>query len=162
MNCKISSLQRSFIEEMGNIYANYGLKRLKGLIIGLLLSTDKPISLDEMSDLLDRSKGPISEAARELALRGLIKKVAGPENRKDYYTIEPDIFYNNFRFNMQTVLKNRVTAEYFLEQIEAENNTDYSAMKENLKHMKDFYTLMESFYNHFSSEWREFKKKMNR
>lgn len=156
---KLSPLKRSFIEEMGNIYANYGLKQLYGLIVGLLLTESKPLSLDEMVEALDRSKGPISDAARELVFRGIIKKVSGPENRRDYYTTEPDIFYNNFKFNMLTVTKNRQTAESFLDQLERYPQDDTDSLRENLGQMKKFYTLMEEFYNNFSFEWEKAKKK---
>lgn len=157
----LSTLERNLVEEFGNIYEAYGLKRLKGLIVGLLMTRTEPVSLDDMTALLRRSKGPISSAVRELANIGLIRKVEGPENRRDYYVAHPDLFYNNFKFNMATVRKNKATAERFLA-IMRDNDADkHDVAIQNLEHMRAFYTLMEAFYEGFSAEWEQAKPKQS-
>jgi DNA-binding transcriptional regulator GbsR (MarR family) len=153
----LSEIQKRFVAEMGNIYAAYGFKRLNGLIVGMLLTRDEALSLDEMTELLGRSKGPLSEACRQLASAGLIRKVHGPENRRDYYASDPDIFLNNYKANMRTVRKNRVVAEQFLSEIRKEHDPSLKAMRAHLKQMHAFYTLMESFYASFSAEWEKHK-----
>jgi DNA-binding transcriptional regulator GbsR (MarR family) len=145
-------LRRSLIEEFGNIYENYGLARLKGLIVGLLLAYDEPQSLDAMAEKLGRSKGPISQTVRELALAGLVRKVDGEHARRDYYAADADLFYNNFRRNMRTVVKNRTTAEYFLGELDRIGD-DAEGLRANLEHMRAFYALMEDFYARFEEEW---------
>lgn len=149
----LSSLQQELIVEFGNIYENYGFQRIKGLIVGLLLTQNEAVSLDDIVEQLGRSKGPISTAVRELAQVGVLRKVGGPDNRKDYYTTHQDLFFNNFLHNMTAVRKNRRTAEQFLQDLEASDQPDMAIMKRNLEHMKAFYTLMESFYKNFSEEW---------
>jgi DNA-binding transcriptional regulator GbsR (MarR family) len=153
----LSEIQQRFVAEMGNIYAAYGFKRLNGLIVGILLTENEPLSLDDMTQLLGRSKGPLSEACRQLSTAGLIRKVHGPENRRDYYAVDPDIFLNNYKANMRTVRKNRVVAEQFLSEIRKEHDPSLKAMQAHLKQMHSFYTLMESFYASFSSEWEKNK-----
>jgi DNA-binding transcriptional regulator GbsR (MarR family) len=145
-------LRRSLVEEFGNIYENYGLARLKGLIVGLLLAYDEPQSLDAMAEKLGRSKGPISQTVRELALAGLVRKVDGEHARRDYYAADADLFYNNFRRNMRTVVKNRTTAEYFLGELDRIGD-DAEGLRANLEHMRAFYALMEDFYARFEEEW---------
>ena len=145
-------LRRSLVEEFGNIYENYGLARLKGLIVGLLLAYDEPLSLDDMAENLGRSKGPISQTVRELALAGLVRKVDGEHARRDYYAADADLFYNNFRRNMRTVVKNRTTAEYFLGELDRIGD-DADGLRANLEHMRAFYALMEDFYARFEEEW---------
>jgi DNA-binding transcriptional regulator GbsR (MarR family) len=145
-------LRRSLVEEFGNIYENYGLARLKGLIVGLLLAYDKPQSLDDMAEKLGRSKGPISQTVRELALAGLVRKTDGEHARRDYYAADADLFYNNFRRNMRTVVKNRTTAEYFLGELDRIGD-DAEGLRANLEHMRAFYALMEDFYARFEEEW---------
>jgi len=148
----VDQLRRSLVEEFGNIYENYGLARLKGLIVGLLLAYDEPLSLDDMAEKLGRSKGPISQTVRELALAGLVRKVEGEHARRDYYAADTDLFYNNFRRNMRTVVKNRTTAEYFLGEL-ARMGDDADGLRANLEHMRAFYALMEDFYARFEQEW---------
>jgi DNA-binding transcriptional regulator GbsR (MarR family) len=153
-----SPTEEDLIQEFGNLYESYGLKRLEGLIVGLLLTQDEPVSLDGMVTLLGHSKGPISIAVRRLDDIGLVKKVNGPVNRRNYYAAHPDIFYNNFQFNMATVRKNRQMAERFLARLEEEEENGQAETVENLKHMRLFYQLMESFYQDFSAQWRKVKQ----
>ena len=152
MGDSVDQLRRSLVEEFGNIYENYGLARLKGLIVGLLLAYDEPQSLDDMAEKLGRSKGPISQTVRELALAGLVRKVDGEHARRDYYAADADLFYNNFRRNMRTVVKNRTTAEYFLGELDRIGDED-DGLRANLDHMRAFYALMEDFYARFEEEW---------
>lgn len=151
-------VEQDLIEEFGNIYEAHGVKRLHGLIVGLLLTQDRPVSLDDMVEVLGHSKGPISIAVRRLADIGLARKVNGPINRRNYYAAHPDIFYNNFRFNMATVRKNRSLAERFLNRIKAEGGPERGETLDNLEHMHAFYQLMESFYQDFSKRWQEVKR----
>jgi DNA-binding transcriptional regulator GbsR (MarR family) len=149
--------EEELIQEFGNLYETYGLKRLEGLIVGLLLTQEEPVSLDDMVRFLNHSKGPISVAVRRLDDIGLIKKVAGPVNRRNYYAAHPDLFYNNFKFNMETVRKNREIAERFLVRMEEEEEERPETV-ENLKHMQLFYRHMENFYQDFSEKWKQVKR----
>jgi DNA-binding transcriptional regulator GbsR (MarR family) len=153
-----TATEEELIQEFGNLYETYGLKRLEGLIVGLLLTQEEPVSLDDMVQLLNHSKGPISVAVRRLDDIGLIKKVNGPVNRRNYYAAHPDLFYNNFKFNMETVRKNREIAERFLERIGEEEDGGREETIENLKHMQLFYRHMENFYQDFSEKWRQVKR----
>lgn len=146
-------IEKKFVEEFGNLYASYGLKRLNGMIVGLLLASEEPVSLDDIALRLGRSKGPISVAVRQLAALGLVQRVAGPENRRDYYRADDDIFYSNHKLNMRTVRRNRAIAERFLGEIREAGGDGHHAMEENLRRMHAFYTLMESFYSGFAAEW---------
>jgi DNA-binding transcriptional regulator GbsR (MarR family) len=154
-----SSAEDDLIQEFGNLYETYGLKRLEGLIVGLLLTQKDPVSLDDMVQLLEHSKGPISVAVRRLDDIGLIRKVNGPSNRRNYYAAHPDIFYNNFKFNMATVRKNREMADRFLKRLREEGADGDSQTIENLEHMRLFYRHMEAFYQDFSEKWQEVKRR---
>jgi DNA-binding transcriptional regulator GbsR (MarR family) len=153
-----SAVEEELIEEFGNLYESYGFKRLQGLIVGLLLTQPDPISLDDMVELLNHSKGPISIAVRRLADIGLARKVNGPVNRRNYYVAHSDLFYNNFKFNMATVRKNRELANRFLARIQAKGPEEREETIKNLEHMQAFYELMESFYEDFSEKWRAVKQ----
>lgn len=155
----LSPIEHDLIEEFGNLYEGYGLKRLQGLIVGLLVTQTEPVSLDDMVEALGHSKGPISIAVRRLADIGLARKVNGPVNRRNYYTAHPDIFYNNFKFNMATVRKNRALAERFLARLEQEGAEDCGGTMAHLEHMHAFYQLMESFYQDFSQQWERVKRR---
>jgi HTH-type transcriptional regulator, glycine betaine synthesis regulator len=158
MPTKLDSRQRQFIEEFGNLYASYGLKRISGMMIGLLLSSDGPLSLDEICHHLRRSKGAISETTRRLNALGYIKKIEGPESRKDYYIADHDIFINVFHFNMATVRKNLAIADQFQHLLEGTNARSHTRWRENLRVMMGFYQLMSEFYEGFDGRWSDHKK----
>lgn len=149
----MTPLQQEIVEEFGSIYESYGFKRLQGMIVGLLLTRDDPASLDDIVELLGHSKGPISVATRRLADIGVIRQVNGPINRRNYYAAHPDLFFNNFKFNMETVRKNRRLAERMLERAETGGEAEGQAMRDNMERMRAFYSLMESFYENFSAAW---------
>jgi len=152
-----SPTEKELIEKFGNIYESYGLRRLQGLIVGLLLTKSEPVSLDDMVEILDRSKGPISISVRRLDDMDLVRKVEGPNNRRNYYESHPNIFFNNFKFNLQTVRENRTVAERFLARIDA-GGEETEKTKESLEHMQAFYELMESFFEDFAERWWEVKQ----
>ena len=95
---------------------------------------------------------------RRLADIGLARKVNGPVNRRNYYVAHSDLFYNNFKFNMATVRKNREIAQRFLTRMQAEGREEREETIENLEHMQAFYNLMESFYEDFSEKWKAVKR----
>jgi HTH-type transcriptional regulator, glycine betaine synthesis regulator len=160
MSTKLDPRQRQFIEEFGNLYAAYGFKRLSGMLIGLLLASDGPLSLDEICHHLRRSKGAISEATRRLNSLGMIKKIEGPESRKDYYIADSDIFINVFHFNMATVRKNLAIADQFQHLLDGSPAKQLARWRENLNVMNSFYQLMSEFYDGFDGKWSERKKSL--
>ena len=86
-----------------------------------------------------------------------VRKVEGPNNRRNYYESHPNIFFNNFKFNMQTVRENRSIAERFLNRIDTEGD-ETEKTKRSLEHMEAFYDLMESFFEDFAERWWEVKQ----
>lgn len=149
---QLPPLEFAFVEEVGSIYEAYGLKRLHGLVIGLLLTGGPPRSLDEIAGPLGRSKGPISEAVRQLSDIGLLRRAEGPLPRRDYYAADPDLFVQNFRNNLRTVRRNRETAERFLGAVRAQQ-PDAAAWIGHLATMQAFYAQMEAFYARFEADW---------
>ncbi|MCB2205600.1 MarR family transcriptional regulator [bacterium] len=152
MEKQAESIQREFIEAFGNLYATYGWKRLDGLILGLLIARAETLSLDDICTALGRSKGPISESVRQLAEKGLVRKMPGRENRRAYWAVDSEVFHQNHLRNMLVVQKNRQIAEQFLER--SADSVDLEGMRDNLRRMHAFYTLMESFYSDFSAHWQ--------
>ncbi|MDT8325530.1 MAG: winged helix DNA-binding protein [Bacteroidota bacterium] len=153
MDERSAELHREFVDAFGSLYAAYGWKRLDGLIIGLLMARAETLSLDEICEALGRSKGPISESVRQLADKGLLRKMPGRENRRAYYAVDPELFHHNHLQNMMVVRKNRQIAEHFLASSAGVEGTE--GMRSNLRSMHAFYTLMESFYSDFSARWQD-------
>jgi DNA-binding transcriptional regulator GbsR (MarR family) len=82
----------NFIERMGLALESDGLPRIAGRIFGLLLVSEDARSLDDLAAELRVSKGSVSTNARLLEQRGLLERVCRPADRRDYYSVRPDLF----------------------------------------------------------------------
>ena len=83
---------KRFIERMGLLSETDGLPRIAGRIFGLLLVTPGECSLDEMAEQLGVSKASVSNDTRRLADLGLLERTSRPGDRRDYYSIAPNVF----------------------------------------------------------------------
>ena len=82
----------NFIERMSLALESDGLPRIAGRIFGLLLVSEDAHSLDDLAAELRVSKGSVSTNARLLEQRGLLERVCRPADRRDYYSVPPDLF----------------------------------------------------------------------
>lgn len=155
MSPDLSPTESRLIEEVGALYESFGLRRLQALVVGLLMSRAGALSLGEIADLLGRSKGPVSVAVRDLAGKQLIRKVEGPEPRKDYYTVHRDFFLHAFAVNMATVRESRAVAQRFLAAATEDGAALVDGAAEHLRRMTTFYGLMERFLAEFAQTWQE-------
>lgn len=149
------------IQRFGEAYKAFGLNKLMGHIVALLLYSPEPMSLDEISIQLDRSKGPVSQIVRRLRDRKLIRKVWAPENnRKDYYEIEPEVFENAFRNNLELIKNNTRIAKYLKERVLDLNKGASDILHSRIDEMELFYSLMEKNYRNFLAEWVDERNKL--
>uniref|UniRef100_A0A7V2ZHT0 HTH-type transcriptional regulator n=1 Tax=Ignavibacterium album TaxID=591197 RepID=A0A7V2ZHT0_9BACT len=154
-------IKRELIQRFGDAYKAFGLNKLMGHIIALLLFSPEPLSLDEITKQLGRSKGPISQIVRRLRDRRLIRKAWMPENnRKDYYEIEPEVFEHAFRNNLELIKNNKRIATQLKEKIKSANKPSLETINIRMKEMELFYTMMEEHYNAFLSEWIKERAKL--
>ncbi|HNQ88061.1 MAG TPA: hypothetical protein PKM73_05555 [Verrucomicrobiota bacterium] len=86
-----SRTRLEFIEAAGNLCRRVGLPRSLGQIYGLLFFTPQPLSLDEIAEALDISKGSASTGTRQLAGWGAIRQVWVPGDRKDFFEVVPEL-----------------------------------------------------------------------
>lgn len=78
-----------FIEKLGAYYESYGVPRIGGRIIGLLMTEDAPLSSEEISARLSVSRASVSTNIRLLLLYGLVEAVRRT-GRTEYYSIAGD------------------------------------------------------------------------
>ncbi len=156
----IDSIKHEIIQVFGLAYQGLGLNKLMGHIIGLLLYSPKPLSLDEISEQLNMSKGPISQIARRLHENNQIKKIWFPGSRKDYYEIHSDVLQNTFKFNMQLVHSNILIAQRIKADIDKADNDSLDGVKTRMNEMEEYYQLMEKYFTNFIDVWIKQKKQL--
>lgn len=79
------------VEKLGLHFEADGRPRIAGRILGYLLISSDPQSLDDLAGVLRVSKGSVSSNARLLELHGVVERVTRPGDRRDYYRISDDL-----------------------------------------------------------------------
>ncbi len=84
----LNSFQAQTIELFVRAADALSLPRSAGQVYGLLFSTSRPLNLDEMTSLLNASRGGTWEGLDWLRQMGAVEKVFLPGVRKDHYRAE--------------------------------------------------------------------------
>ena len=148
------------IQELVNTYSeaykNLGYSSLMGKIVALLLVAPEPLSLDEISEQLQMSKGPISQISRKLKDNHLIERVWVPGERKDYYRVTEDIFGQAFSNYTSSMKRNLKIAEHFLEGLSELEMQDEQTLQfsQKMQEMAAFYDAMYKHNREFLEKWR--------
>jgi predicted transcriptional regulator len=82
---KLSPELARFVESMGMYFGSYGIPRIGGRILGLLLVAHEPLSAESISSVLKASRASISTNFRILLASGLAEKVTFPGDRTTYF-----------------------------------------------------------------------------
>ena len=86
MNQELQRLRQRFVESAGYFTQSLGAGRVLGQIFAHLYFSKDPQSLDDLSRLLEISKGSASMAVRQLEQWGALRRMWVKGDRKDYYT----------------------------------------------------------------------------
>ncbi|MCX7876820.1 MAG: MarR family transcriptional regulator [Melioribacteraceae bacterium] len=153
-------IKNEIIKNFGVAYKAFGLSKLMGHIVALLIYSQEPISLEEIAKSLHRSKGPVSQILRRLRDKGLIRRVWQPTSRKDFYEIQPEIFEIAYRNNLELIRSNTRLARQFKSIIPKDKNDNYEVLKLRINEMEKFYELMESYHEEFLKAWSKERAKV--
>ena len=153
---KKNELIQNLINSYAEAYQNLGYSSLMGKIVGLLLSSPEPLSLDEITDQLQMSKGPVSQIARKLKDHNLIEKVWIPGERKDHYKATSDIFGQAFANYASSMKKNMELGNQFQKAAENMKSGDEQTkhIANRMYEMKIFYELMNVYNKKFLEAWQ--------
>ncbi|HWR71655.1 MAG TPA: hypothetical protein VN604_00635 [Nitrospirota bacterium] len=92
MSDRVHELQHGTMDTMGRITAFWGFSKIMGQLYGLLYLSPKPLTLDEMAELLSVSKGNVSINIRALERWNMVRKIWVKGDRKDFYVAELDFW----------------------------------------------------------------------
>lgn len=146
-------VKQAVIKNFGVAYRAFGLNKLMGHIVALLIYSPEPVSLEDIAKSLHRSKGPVSQILRRLRDKDLVRRVWQPTSRKDFYEIQPDIFEIAYRNNLELVRSNRRLAIQIKSIANREKNPEFDNLKIRMKEMEKFYALMEKHHEKFLEAW---------
>lgn len=103
----IEDIRNDLIHVIGEKAEKFGFSRIAGQLEGLLLFTNKPMSLDEMAERLEVSKGSVSTNIRLLERWKVVRKVYHRGARKNFYEIRGNIWDIETEI-MSTIVKDEI------------------------------------------------------
>ncbi len=137
-----------FVEAWGAMGSLWGINRSVARVHALLMANEEPLSLDDIADQLQISKGNASMSLRELRTFGVVRQVEVPGDRRDFYVTEPDVWTMFFR-----ILRERKRREFdpALEAVHrlVEAPGASGAVRGRLEQMAELLTTVEGVVNRF-------------
>ncbi|MCK5332110.1 MAG: MarR family transcriptional regulator [Candidatus Marinimicrobia bacterium] len=151
MKASLAIEHKQLIDEFGYAYAAFGQSRARGRIVGLLLSSTEPLSLDEITQMLQVSKGPVSMETRQLEEFGMIRTVKKPGDRKVYFEVTEHPFSISARRNLWLIRRNQQIAANFLEEA---NDLDQEII-DRFDRMEKFHSQLHDIFAEFIEKWQK-------
>ena len=132
--------RRRYVEDFGLLFGQFGLSRMFGRVLGVLMISDPPErSAEELAEALGASRGSISQTTRSLIQMGLVQRWSRPGERRDYFRIKPGAWHEIMRREMEALGAFRRTAERGLELLDSKDPDAGRSLEE----MRDFYAYWE-------------------
>ncbi len=82
---KLTPALNQFIESLARYFESYGIPRIGGRILGLLIVAEEPLSAESIAAALNVSRASISTNLRFALQVGLAEKASFPGDRVTYY-----------------------------------------------------------------------------
>jgi DNA-binding transcriptional regulator GbsR (MarR family) len=92
MHESLEKVNQSTVAGLGRLARFFGFSDVMGRLYGTLLLEPGPLSLDDLAEGLQISKGSVSMNMRALERWGMAKEVWMRGERKKYYQAEPDFW----------------------------------------------------------------------
>ncbi len=142
-----------FIENMGLHFEEYGVPRIGGRILGLLMAAARPISSEEIAEVLDASRSSVSTNLRTLLMTGLADRVSLPGERSDYYVASDEIWQVILEIRLDQIKTLREMAEEGLEGIQ-----DHNPARARLEEITAWTDMVEKAYEGILHSWQSRKE----
>ncbi|MFL9833800.1 GbsR/MarR family transcriptional regulator [Chryseobacterium terrae] len=135
---QLSEAKEKYIQTWGTFATNWGINRTMAQVHALLLANGKPLSTDEVMEMLEISRGNANMNLRALMDWGIVKKEFIKGDRKEYFVAEKDVW-----FLFKQITKERRKREIepvisFLEELKNIEDKDSEEAQEFIKLMNDF------------------------
>jgi DNA-binding transcriptional regulator GbsR (MarR family) len=138
-----------FIESMGMYFESYGIPRIGGRILGLLLSAHEPLSAERIASILKVSRASISTNFRILLTSGLAEKVTRPSDRTTYFVFPETGLEKTLLVEIQGIQALKRLVQQGLNALPA-NDSARNRMKE----MEDWTDFLLKLYQKALVEWQ--------
>ena len=143
--------QLKFIQAWGTLGSSWGINKTMGQIHALLLSSNEPLSTEDIMEILEISRGTANMNLRALMDWGIVNKEYKIGERRDFFTSEKDVWelakqvsQERQKREIQPILKTLREIKDF----EGEEKKD-KEFKEVIENLEDFTLKASSMLNKF-------------
>lgn len=147
---ELSEEKLNFIEKLGIYYEDYGIPRIGGRILGLVVIANEPISAEQISNLLKVSRGSISTNVRLLLTYGLLERTSVTGDRTDYYVVSESAWDSAIKARIEGFKNLKGIIEQGSRSIFGETNEN-----KNLENMLQWINIMINSNEKALTEWRK-------
>jgi hypothetical protein len=140
-----------FVESMGRYFEQFGLSRIGGRLLGLLMIAEEPLSLDDMATTLSVSRASISTNIRLVTTTRMAELVTKPGDRRDYYQFTHDAWGQALHAEMNSLPPLRRMAARALAALDP---GDHNARAQ-LEDLVDFCDFSIEEHHNMIARWRE-------
>lgn len=89
---KLNAARDAFVSQWGALGSQWGINRTMAQIHALLMTTNDPLTTDEVMDELEISRGNAHMNLKELVAWGLIRVVVKKGERREFFEAEKDVW----------------------------------------------------------------------
>lgn len=135
---ELETIRTEFIEKIGLQAQNDGLPRIAGRLLGLMIWDGEAVAFGDLAERLQVSRGSISTASRILEDRRLIKRIAKPGKRQDYFQLSEAPYANMMEAIKISMERSREEINGSLDQIPSTE----TGIRERVQAYSNFYENM--------------------
>ena len=150
----LSPDMQAFIERVGLYYARYGLPRIGGRILGLLIVAERPLTLDDIAGALQVSRASVSTNVRLAVTYGFAEQVGVPGDRRDYYQFPESGWDRALLINIEAVKGLQALAERGIASV----GPDDAVARDRLEEMLEFSGVLLDDSYAMLEHWRTYRQ----
>ncbi|CAM1372203.1 GbsR/MarR family transcriptional regulator [Tenacibaculum xiamenense] len=137
---KLEDAKLKYIHTWGSLATSWGINKTMAQVHALLLSSTKPLSADEIMEILKISRGNVNMNVRALIDWGIVRKEIVVGERKEFFVADKDIWE---LFKQVTKERKRREVEPVLKVLEELKE----GVEENSEEAEEFKKLMNDLAN---------------
>lgn len=145
----LSAGMQAFIESMGLYFAQYNLPRIGGRIMALMMVADRPLSLDDMAQLLRVSRASISTNIRLILAAGWAEQIGLPGDRRDFYQAPPNTWTRTIDVEMKGIERLRQMVAQGLAELAPTDAQAQARLQDTL----EFCDFLQEAYTEIKHRW---------
>jgi len=146
---KLSPELSRFIESMGMYFESFGIPRIGGRILGLLLVSHEPLTAESIASILKVSRASVSTNFRLLLTSSMAEKVTFPGDRATYYVFPETAWEKIMNTEINAITGMQALAQQGLEALPPDDSS-----RRRIQAMIDWSEFLLGLYQNGLVEWR--------